>query len=117
LGALQYSEAPLPIISLGDTQDGGYKLLHYHVYGCYSATGVCIYQGPVVGSNVIRMTARFMMAILMVGTISPVRTAPTTHGSQVGPANDVGETIKHRSSHHVVYICHCLPVRSTNYGE
>jgi hypothetical protein len=61
---------------LGDAQDGGYKL-YIFLFMVVTVPLACASIKDQLDPNVVE-TARFVMAILMVGTISPVRTAPTS---------------------------------------
>jgi hypothetical protein len=74
---------------LGDTQDGGYKLyivMYMVVIVPLSCTSIADQQWIQLSF----VTARFVMVILMIGTVAAAYGADEPHfGSQVGPVNDV----------------------------
>jgi hypothetical protein len=74
---------------LGDAQDGGYRL-YIAMFMAVTVPMACASIKDQLWVQMSFMTARFVMAILMVGTIAAAYGADEPHfGSQVGPANDV----------------------------
>jgi hypothetical protein len=74
---------------LGDAQDGGYKL-YIAMFMAVTVPLACASIKDQLWIQMSFMTARFVMAILMVGTIAGAYGADEPHfGSQIGPANDV----------------------------
>jgi hypothetical protein len=74
---------------LGDTQDGGYKP-YIAMFMVVAVPLSCTSVTDQLGIQMIFMMARFVMVILMVGTVAGAYGADEPHfGSQVGPVNDV----------------------------
>jgi hypothetical protein len=74
---------------LGDEEDGGYKL-YIAMFMVVTVPLACISIADQQWIQVTFVTARFVMVILMVGTVAAAHGADEPHfGSQVGPVNDV----------------------------
>jgi hypothetical protein len=74
---------------LGDTQDGGYKP-YIAIFMVVAVPLACTSVTDQLGIQMVFMTARFVMVILMVGTVAGAYGADEPHfGSQTGPVNDV----------------------------
>jgi hypothetical protein len=74
---------------LGDVQDGGYRL-YIAIFMAITVPLACASIKDQLWVQMSFMTARFVMAVLMVGTVAGAYCADEPHfGSQVGPVNDV----------------------------
>jgi hypothetical protein len=78
---------------LGDAQDGGYKL-YIVIFMAVTVPLACTSIQDLLCIQMIFMAARFVMVVLMVGTVAGAYGADEPHfGSQVGPVNDVSLAI------------------------
>jgi hypothetical protein len=75
---------------LGDMEDGGYKI-YIAIFMVVSVPLACTSITDQQWIQVLFVTARFVMVLLMLGTLGAAYASDEPHfGEQVGPVNDVG---------------------------